>query len=71
MIFKFAPLITVIVGGFPPLTPACGARKNLCAAAAAVLVFFDRCAFLALLHPPPAAQGSSTPKPPVPSGTPT
>ena len=30
------------------------------------LISFDRCAFLALLHLPPEAQGSSTPKPPFP-----
>ena len=35
-----------------PSNPLAVTRKNLRAAAAAVLDFFDRCAFLALLHPP-------------------
>ena len=35
-----------------------------------MLDLFDRCAFLALLLLPPAAQGSSPPKPPVPLPSP-
>ena len=38
----------------------CATLPRLC------LIFIDRCAFLALLHPPPAAQGSSTPNPTTP-----
>jgi hypothetical protein len=47
--------------GTPATPPACGARKNLRAAAAAVLDFFDRCAFLALLHPPLAGTPQRSP----------
>ena len=44
-------------------SPLAEPRGSLRGAAVPVLDLFDRCAFLALLHPPPAAQGSSSPLP--------
>ena len=44
-------------------SPLAEPRGSLRGAAAPALDLFDRCAFLALLLPPPAAQGSSPPLP--------